>query len=60
MRPSQPNVTKGTRPDAEILDRQARELERLIKEAQRIHREVKEHLSKLRHAGDRSAPNKKS
>jgi hypothetical protein len=59
MRYSQSSVIKAPRPDAEILDGQARELERLIKETQRI-QEVKEHLSKLRHAGDRSAPNKKS
>ena len=51
---------KAPRPDAEILEGQARELERLIKEAQRLHREVTEHLSKLRHAGDGSTPNKKS
>lgn len=33
----------------EILQEQARALQRLIKEAQRIHREITDHLDRLRH-----------
>ncbi len=43
-----------------ILHQQARDLEHLIAEAQRILGEVRENLSKLRHAGDPSAPNQKA
>ena len=50
----------GNEPTAtELLQEQARALERLIKEAQRIHTEMTTHLSKIHHAGDPSAPNKK-
>ena len=38
---------KAPRPDAEILDGQARELERLIKEAQRLQREVTDKTDRL-------------
>jgi hypothetical protein len=45
--------------DAEILQEQAHSLQKLIKEAQRIHEEITSHLRKIHHAGDQSAPNKK-
>ena len=45
--------------DAEILQEQAQALQKLIKEAQRIHTEISTHLSKIHHPGDPSAPNKK-
>ncbi len=38
---------------------EAQALQKLIKEAQRIHTEISIHLSKIRHAGHPSAPNKK-
>jgi hypothetical protein len=44
---------------SELLQEQTRALERLIKEAQRIHAEMTSGLSKIQHAGDQSAPNKK-
>jgi len=44
---------------AELLQEQARALQSLIKEAQRIRTEITGHLEKLRHAGDRSTPRKK-
>ena len=43
-----------------VLEEQARSLQRLIDDAQRIQREITAHLSKLRRAGDPSTPNKKS
>jgi hypothetical protein len=43
----------------EILQEQARALQTVIKEAQRIHAELTQEMEKLRHAGDQSAPNKK-
>jgi hypothetical protein len=47
----------GNDPTAtEVLQEQARALQDLIKEAQRIHAEITSQLTKLRHAGDRSAP----
>jgi len=54
-------VARKTRtpPDvAKSLDQQARDLEKLIEDAKRIHREVTSHLSKIRRAGEPCAPNK--
>jgi len=43
----------------EVLQEQARALQALIQEAQRIHAEITGQLETLGHAGDRSAPNRK-
>jgi hypothetical protein len=61
MRYSSISMADPITPDIveEILKKQAEALDRLVKEAQRIHREVTEHLIKLRHTGDESAPNRK-
>jgi len=44
--------------DDELLRQQAKELQVLLDDARRLHREITKHLDTLRHAGDPPPPRK--